>query len=563
MKCLEYPFDSDYILQKKRALKREMSSSDAAFIEKRIAILSGVTVGDISNVLELFLLNYGIKPTFHIGQYNRFYEDVIFENQELKNFSPDIIVIHTTARNLSDGAVPDKLQSVWSKIRDGFFCPIIQNNFEFPAYGMEADIDSINKLNGQISDYAGSHNNFYINDIQYLSSYYGLEKWHSDRDYYSYKYGFSIGAIPLFCHNLAKIIRSLYGKSQKCLVLDLDDTLWGGIVGEAGATGIELGPDTALGEAYAAFQKYVKALRDRGIILAVCSKNDEGIARDAFSNPNMVLSLDDFAVFRANWCSKAENISAIADTLNILPESIVFIDDNPAERELVRQALPDVKVPEVAGVTDFIRQIEGAGYFYFTNITEDDKNRGEYYAADAKRSEAMAAFHDYGEYLESLKMSSEIRPFAQEHLERITQLVNKTNQFNLTTKRYTHSEIEQIAQDDGYITLYATLNDKFGSNGIVSALIGEIENEMLHIRLWVMSCRVFKRDLELAVFDSLVERCRSISISKLRGYYYPTEKNIFVSELYSELGFVCISDAEWEISISDKYEHKNKHIKIT
>jgi FkbH-like protein len=561
MNIIDYPFDSDEILKKKKSLKRWFLSLDN-LIEKRIAILSGSTIGDIKDVLEVFLLNFGIKPLFYIGQYNRFYEDAVFENQKLSDFKPELIFVHTSARNFSDSAIWDKLQAVWAKIRENFSIPIIQNNFELPSRCFVSDIRRINGLNIQIADCAKQNKDFYINDIQYLSACFGLDKWFDEQDYFLYKYAFSVKAIPLFCYNVAKIIKSMYGKNQKCLVLDLDNTLWGGAAGETGPLGIELGVETALGEAYLNFQRYVKTLHDKGVVLAICSKNDERIAKEAFSNPNMILRLDDIAVFSANWDSKAENIIKIANQLNILPESIVFIDDNPAERELVRQALSEVKIPEAGSVIDFIRYIEGAGYFYTASISNDDKMRNEYYAGDAKRKEAKSAFVDYGEYLRSLQMSSKILPFDSSHLDRITQLINKTNQFNLTTKRYSQSEIGKIAGDSNYITLYATLDDKFGGNGIVSVLIGEIAEKVLRIRLWVMSCRVFKRDLELAVFDSLVDVCKNKNLEKIAGYYFKTEKNGYVSRLFDDLGFNQVTDEMWVFDLTLDYQCKNKYIKL-
>jgi FkbH-like protein len=485
----------------------------------------------------------------------------MFENKELADFKPELICIHTSARNLSDSAIWDKIQAVWAKIKNDFSCPVIQNNFEL-GYGFDYDSRQINSLNVQIADYAEKNKDFIVNDIQYISACFGLYKWFSEQDYFLYKYAFSVSAIPVFCYNVAKIIKSIYGKNQKCLVLDLDNTLWGGIVGDVGTHAIELGMETALGEAYIAFQKYLKTLHGKGIILTVCSKNDETIAKEAFSNPNMVLRLGDIAVFCANWNSKAENILDIAEQLNILPESMVFIDDNPAERELVRQALPDIKVPQVNSVVDFIRHIEGAGYFYAVGISADDKKRNEYYAADSKRSEAKSTFIDYSEYLRSLQMSSEIRSFDSVHLDRITQLINKTNQFNLTAKRYSLSEIEKAVADSNIVTLYATLDDKFGSNGIVSVLIGEITGQDLHIRLWVMSCRVFKRDLELAIFDRLVGICIHKGLKKLVGYYFRTDKNGYVENLLGDLGFNKIADNTWEFDPTVEYKSKNKYIEL-
>ncbi len=561
MSIFDYPFDSGAILKKKRSLKRLLLNR-TGLLEKRIALLGGSTIGDIADVLEVFLLSFGIKPLFYIGRYNRFYEDVMFENQELSNFMPELIFIHTSAYNLADKDIMQKLNAVWAKIKADYACPIIQNNFELPQYGASVDNQHVNGLNVQLADYAKIDRDFYVNDIQYLSACLGLDEWFSRQDYYLYKYAVSIQAIPLLCHNVAKIIKSLYGKSQKCLVLDLDNTLWGGVYGDVGMGGVELGMETALGEAYVDFQKYVKTLYDKGAILAVCSKNDEQVAKEAFSHPNMVLQLEDFSVFCADWNNKAENVLKIAEQLNILPESMVFLDDNPAERELVRQALPEVKVPEVGSITDFIQHIEGAGYFYSASISDDDRKRNEYYAADAKRNEAKKFHVDYGEYLRSLQMTSAIQPFDAVHLDRITQLINKTNQFNLTTKRYGKSEIDEIMADSNYIGLYATLDDKFGSNGIVSVIIGEITQQILHIRLWVMSCRVFKRDLEYAVFDRLVEICRGKGLERIIGYYYKTEKNGCVEGLFDTLGFTATSSNSWELDVAADRPHKNQYIQI-
>jgi len=562
MDTINYLFDSTEILKKRRILKRQLLEQNKHFLEKRIAILSGSTIGDIKDVLELFLLSFGIKPHFFVGQYNRFYEDIMFDNKEIIDFKPDIIYMHTSARNLSDTSLPEKLKAVWEKIRESYGCSIIQNNFELMPYAAIDKNRQINALNIQLEDYANELSNFYVNDMQRLAACVGLDNWFNEQDYYLYKYTFSVTAIPFVCYNIAKIIKSLYGKNQKCIVLDLDNTLWGGVVGDVGTLGIALGPETALGEAYVAFQKYVKNLYREGIILAVCSKNDEKIAKEAFRNPYMVLRLDDIAVFCANWNSKAENILYISEQLNILPESIVFIDDNPAEREMVRQSLPEVKVPEVSDVSDFIWHIEKAGYFYATSVSDDDKKRNDYYAADAKRKDAKQSYIDYSEYLRSLHMSSVIKSFNAEALERITQLINKTNQFNLTTKRYSQSDLDKIAFDNRFITLFATLDDKFGTNGIVSALIGEIIEDSLHICLWVMSCRVFKRDLELAIFDSLVDICSKKGLGNLVGYYYQTEKNGYVSGLFDDLGFNKTAADTWEFEITAEYKFKNETIKL-
>ena len=562
MNIIDYPFDSDEILRKKKTLKRQLIAQNN-LPEKRIAILSGSTIGDIKDILELFLLNFGIKPQFYTGNHNRFYEDIAFDNQELAAFRPELIYIHTSVRNLADTRIWDKLSHAWAKARENYACPIIQNNFELPGYGVASDCRAVNEMNIKMVDYAKENRDFYINDIQHLSARFGIDKWFNEQEYFLYKYAFSVKAIPLFCHQAAKIIKSVYGKNQKCLVLDLDNTLWGGVVGDVGVPGLELGMKSASGEAFSAFQSYIKTLHTQGVILAVCSKNEDSVAREAFKNPDMILHPDDFSAFYANWNNKAANILNIAEHLNILPESMVFVDDNPAERELVRRALPEVNVPEGNTGIDFIRFIEGAGYFYTTHLSDDDSRRNAYYASNARRTDSQRNFIDYGDYLLSLQMHSRIAPFVSEHLDRITQLINKTNQFNLTTRRYSFSEIERIAADARFTTLYATLDDKFGSNGIVSALIGETVGRDMHIRLWVMSCRVFKRDLELAVCDRLVEICRNTGLDKLLGYYFRTDKNGIVSGLFHNLGFTGVTDTTWELDLSGEFHRRNKYIQVT
>lgn len=560
MNFTDYPIDNNYILKKKKFLKR-IGLDKKNLIQKNIAIVGGSTIGDIKDILEVFLLDYGIKPDFFIGQYNNFYEDVLFNTQELLDFKPDIIIIHTTSRNLYDENLIEKLKAVWGKIDDLFKVPVIQNNFEIYEPTFSKDTNYINTLNSEIYTYQKKSKNFYVNDISKISSIFGTSNWFNQKDYYMYKYAFAVQAIPFFSFNLAVIIKSIFGKNQKCIVLDLDNTLWGGVVGDLGVSGIELGMETATGEAYITFQKYVKNLHSKGIILAVCSKNDEKLAKKAFENPNMILKLNDISVFYANWDDKANNIIKIADDLNILPESLVFIDDNPAEREIVRQSLPMVKVPEVNNPIEFIQRIEDAGYFYITNLSNEDINRNEYYSKDIERNKLKNLFVDYGEYLKSLNMTSTIKPFEQQHIERITQLINKTNQFNLTTLRYSVAEVEKLCESSNFITFYADLDDKFGNNGIVSVFIGEILDNILHIRLWVMSCRVFKRELELAIFDEIIKKCQEESIQKVNGYYYPTEKNVYVKDLFKDLGFDEVDDSTWEFS-THNYKNKNKYISI-
>ncbi|MGN0597862.1 MAG: HAD-IIIC family phosphatase, partial [Ruminiclostridium sp.] len=453
-------------------------------------------------------------------------------------------------------------------------CPIIQNNFEMPFFRLLGNKDAsdyhgrtnyINRLNAFFCDYADSHKGFYINDIDYISASYGLKEWSNPLYWNMYKYCLCVPAIPEFAFNLAHIIKSIFGKNKKALALDLDNTLWGGVVGDDGVDGIQVGPEVPMGQVYSEFQSYLKAHKQLGVLLTVCSKNDRENAIAGLNHPDGVLKPDDFIIIKANWENKDRNIAETAAELNILPESIVFVDDNPAERAIVKAQL-GIEAPDMDGVENYIQTLDRNGYFEVTAFSEDDLKRNEMYKENAKRAEQLARFTDYGEYLDSLEMTATIEDFTPIYLQRITQLTNKSNQFNLTTKRYTAAEMEIIYNSSDYIRLYGKLEDKFGDNGVVSVVIGRIVDDTLDIELWLMSCRVLKRDMEFAMLDRLCEEARKLSISKIIGNYYPTAKNSMVKELFDTFGFEKISEDEQgnKKYILDvySYENKNKHIKV-
>jgi len=376
-------------------------------------------------------------------------------------------------------------------------------------------------------------------------------------------------ATVALARNVAAIVKSAYGKSKKCLVLDLDNTLWGGVIGDDGVQNLILGRDHPVGEAFLDFQRYVKGLKRRGVILAVCSKNDAENAKEGFSHPDSVLKLEDFSAFEANWDPKPENIRAIAAQLNIGLDGIVFVDDNPAERDFVSEQLPEVAVPNVgADVSGFAEVLEHEHYFEVDKLVQDDLNRSAYYSSNAERGAGEGKFSDYGEFLASLEMTAEIGSFLPVYLERITQLINKTNQFNLTTRRYTSAEVVAIAQDPGFITLYGRLADKFGDNGLVSVLIGQVSDETVQLDLWLMSCRVLKREMEFAMFDALVEQCQARGIRKIAGIYIPSKKNSMVAAHYASLGFTAIAGASegrelWCYNVPATYSPRTRYIRRT
>ncbi|MDA9574280.1 HAD-IIIC family phosphatase [Porticoccaceae bacterium] len=588
MSDFRYPLDVNKILRKKKSFKRQLLNKNN-LIEKRVAILGGSTTSEIKQVLELFLLNDGIKPRFYESEYNKYYEDSLFGNDVLENFKPDIVYIHTTNVNITNFPDPkdeisdvdvlleneiQKYKSIWESL-SRFDCAIIQNNFDYTDYRSLGNLDCydihgktyfINRLNALFALNARELKNLYINDINYLSSYIGLRSWFDRSLWHQAKYALSLDSIPELAFNICKIINAVLGGSKKCLVLDLDNTCWGGVIGDEGVNRISLGTETAVAESYSAFQSYAKELWSRGITLAVSSKNDFTNAREGFSHPESVLRFDDFTSFKANWDPKDENILKIAQEINIGIDSLVFVDDNPVERDIVRSQFSSICVPDVGNnVVDFIAHIDRNGYFEPVALSQDDINRTRFYSDNNRRVQEQSTFRSYDEFLISLLMTAEIRSFSDIYLDRITQLTNKTNQFNLTTRRYTSGEIGKIAKDDSYIKIYGKLTDKFGDNGLVAISIGRIEMDICHIELWLMSCRVLKRGLEFAMLDQLVAHCKKRNVSVIVGYYSKTDKNDMVSALYEEFGFSLVNQdsegSEWKLYV-EKYTSKNKFIEV-
>lgn len=592
-KIFTYPYDNNLLIRKQKSIRRELLARKyVGYIDKRIAILCGSTTDDIKNVLELFLLEAGIRPQFYQSEYNKYYEDAVFGNPEMEAFQPEIIVVFTSVVNIlarpalgdSSDAVRDKHDAemkrfiqIWEKLTAQYPAAIIiQNNMELSyetglgnldvveSYGMTRFIEQLNR---SFADYAATHDNFYLHDLHGLAARIGLSKWHDRFQYYAYKLAMSYDVIPEVSLGLAKIIKGVLGKNKKCLVLDLDNTLWGGIIGDDGMENIEIGHETPTAEAYTAFQQYVLDLKERGVILAICSKNEEEVAKTGFDHPDSVLHADDFVSFHANWEPKNRNIRAIAEEINIGTDSLVFIDDNPAERQIVRDTMPEVAVPEVdpVDVFSYIRALEGAGYFEPVAISEDDRKRNASYMENKQRKALAGAMESYDDFLQSLDMYAEIDAFQPIYFDRIAQLTNKSNQFNLTTRRYTRADIAQMAAEPQYITLYGRLTDKFGDNGLVSVVIGEKIGNVLHIRLWLMSCRVLKRGMEQMMLDVLVERAMADNCKELIGYYYKTAKNKMVAELYATFGFEKVmqdgDNTVWKLNL-EGYEEQGRFIAL-
>ena len=579
------------ILLRRKALRRELSAREGSQ-SIRVAVLGGTTANEVVDLLELHLLASGFKPTFYISEYGQYFEDAVHDPRLLIEFKPDIVYLHTSCLNVQTfppqhasqlefdaclNAEMARYRQIWQSLQNNLSCQIIQNNFENPPYAILGNMDVasmggrsrfLHELNSAFARDISEQPKLILQDIQGISSRIGLNHWFDWQRWFSYKILISPEGSLAVARSLCAVIGSIFGKSRKVLVLDLDNTLWGGVIGDDGVDKIQLGRETAVGEAYIAFQEYCLSLRNRGVLLAVCSKNNEETAKLGFEHPDSVLKLEHVSCFKANWEPKPDNILAIAKELNLGADSFVFVDDNPAERAVVIAQIDGIAVPDVGDdVSKFASIIEAGRYFESVSLSDEDLARASLYANNAKRAAFESTFADYGQYLDSLEMSAEIDLVKPVYVERVAQLTNKTNQFNLTTRRYTVAEIQSIVADHGYLAIYAKLSDRFGDNGLVSVVLGRKAQGMLHLDLWLMSCRVLKRELETALLDVLIARARSAGIQSLVGYYRPTKKNGMVAEHYRQLGFGLDAppaddgSSTWRLDV-EGYTPRNQHIKI-
>lgn len=575
---------------KRKALKRRLSARQN-LRPLRLAVLGGSTTNETVELLELWLLEAGFLPFIHQSEYGRFYVDAVHDTDALVEFKPDIVYVHTSAINIerfapvgcSEREFDEQVQAelgrfreIWKSLEEKLGCLVIQNNFEFPPYAILGNLDAvvsgghvrfITALNVEFAKAAAANPKLLLQDICCISARLGLDRWFDPERWFSYKIVTSPEGSSALAVSLAAIVRASYGQTRKVLVLDLDNTLWGGVIGDDGVDKIQIGKETPIAEAYTAFQEYCLSLRNRGILLAVCSKNTDEIARQGFEHPDSILKLEHISCFKANWDPKHENIAAIAKELNLGTDSFVFVDDNPAERAIVEAQVQGIAVPNVGSeVSKYAAIIEAGRYFEQISLSREDVERAALYQENTQRAVFETKFSDYGEYLDSLEMSAEIGAFRSVYLDRITQLTNKTNQFNLTTRRYTLAEIEAVLSDPDAIGIYGRLSDRFGDNGLISIVLGHRAGNVLEIDLWLMSCRVLKRDMEVAMLDALVEKARGIGIEKLHGHYIPSKKNAMVEGHYAALGFDLVSRDEagaalYSLQIA-VYVSRNTHIKV-
>lgn len=589
VRALENPIDPGLLIKKKKTIRKELLGK-GPFIKKKVAIMGGSTTDLFRHMLDIFLLKNGIECEFYESEYNQYFEEIVFDNEKLVQFNPDLIYIHTTQRNISmmpslscskeqvEEIINNEVSrfcQIWTKATELFKCSIVQNNFDLPSERMFSNFEYRNHaavgsyilaINQRLNFEASQRENLHIFDINYLANYYGLRNWNNHSEWFSYKYALNINLIPDYCYKLSTLFNTIWGKTKKCLILDLDNTLWGGVIGDDGLEGIQLDEGNPIGEAHRALQKYALGLKERGILLAVCSKNDLENAKEGFSHPGMILKLEDISCFKANWDPKPLNIEQIASELNIGLDSFVFLDDNPAERELVRSQLPMVSVPEVGSdIEHYVQILDQGSYFETLGVSKEDLKRAKMYQDNAKRTELSQSFENYDDFLQSLEMVADVDQFCDLHINRIFQLINKTNQFNLTLLRMELQEVIAFQQDKDKIGLYGKLKDKFGDNGLITVLIARLQDRTAIIENWLMSCRVLKRGMEQLMMDELIKVLNEKGIHKVTGIFRKGPKNKMVEEHYRILGFNLVDKNDegslWELDIST-YKPVSKNIKL-
>ena len=581
-------------IQLDRALTQIPETPSGAFGSLRIALLAASTVDHLLPGIRVAALRRRLRIQSHIGTYGQYRQELLDNASGVHRFQPDIVLIAVSAREATAG-IPiaasheeadtvlsrtvTELRNLWRTARDKLQASVIQQtclNSAEPVFGSHEPLVAgaparlIGRLNQLLID-AAVTDGVAILDIAGAAERDGLDAWFDTSRWLQAKMEIAPAAMPRYGELLARILGAQLGLSRKCLVLDLDNTLWGGVIGDDGIDGIVLGEGSPSGEAHTALQRYAKDLVQRGIILAVCSKNEAQIAEEAFAkHPEMVLKRSDIACFIANWEPKADNLRRIAQQLNIGLDSLVFVDDNPVERAGIREALPMVAVPELPpDPARYVRCIADAGYFEAVAFTADDQQRGEQYAANATRAVLQRTAGNLDEFLSGLNMSTQFGRVRDVDVARVAQLINKTNQFNLTTRRHTLEQIAAFCQDTSAIVLQFRLIDRFGDNGLVSVMIltpHESKPATLNIDTWVMSCRVFGRELEFEAMNIAVETAAGLGINAFEALYIPTPKNDVVKNLYAGLGFQALSDSnspggatQWRVSL-DQYRARSTHI---
>lgn len=542
-----------------------------------------------TQMLATSIKGYARKETLNLSVYDADYNQIdaqlLDPNSEVYNFKPDFIAIYIAVEKLYEEFLDmsinarrefadiysTKIKNYWTLINNNLNCKILQfslvelDDRAFGNYAGKVPVSflyQMRKLVYYLQEEQEKFDNVYPVELAYLQNQFGRKFTFNNQLYYTSKITLSFQILPYVAKQIIDIIKTTQGRIRKCIVLDLDNTIWGGVIGDDGLGNIEIG-ELGRGHAFTNFQLWLKQLKERGILLAVCSKNDEVNAKEPFTkHSEMVLHLDDISAFVANWNDKASNIKFIQESLNLGMDSFVFVDDNAFERNLVKSKIKDISVPELpedpANYLDFLQE---QNYFDTISYSNEDIKRTNQYKQEFERKELQVQYNSIDDYLKELDMQGESKPFDEIHYSRIAQLTQRSNQFNLRTIRYTESDIKRIADSEEYITLYFTLKDKFGDHGLISVIIlQKMSSQTLFIDTWLMSCRVLKRGMEEYIINKLIDVSKKEGYTRIIGEYIPTLKNNMVCDIYDRMGFIRIEENKYEIN-TDTYQEKNTYIK--
>lgn len=572
--------DLDFLKLKKNIKKADLVDDK----ETKLAILSDSS----SQFLKQALIGYGVERNMKLNIFEAEYDSIDLEmlnpQSDLYSFEPEFIAIYFSTRklykefhktpfeergNFAQNRI-ERIKAYISSTNSLSKARLILSNYTwkedmlFANYGNKLLISwayQLKLLNLKLIELASQNENVFINDLEKVENHFGAVNSFDAKSYIRGDITTSFDILPWYAKNTIDIVQCLRGKFKKCLILDLDNTTWGGIIGDDGIEKIQVG-DLGLGKAFSSLQLWAKNLKQRGIILCVCSKNTEHIAKEPFEkHPDMVLRLDDIAVFVANWENKADNIRYIQRVLNIGFDSMVFLDDNPMERNLIRSEIPEVLVPELPeDPSEYVPYLSNLNLFETISYSNTDTDRTKMYQDEASRSKLEASYENVGDFMKNLEMEAIAAPFDSFNVPRIAQLTQRSNQFNLRTVRYTEGDVTALINSDKHNTMYVSLKDKFGNYGLISVLIMEkISSDELFIDTWIMSCRVLKRNVEQFVLNKLIKVCNDGGFKTLVGERLPTKKNVLVENHYSDLGFKE-EGGKWYLDVAS-YEESTVDIK--
>lgn len=567
-----------------KTLKRNSKHTVVNFPTKKIALMGDSATQMLATAIQGMGIERGYNINLWEAEYNQVERQILDRSSEYYQFQADYTIVFQSTHKLLEkyNLMPVDKQYTLADERLDFIRTLCSTASERIIYYNYPEIEDtvfgsyankvhssftyqLRKLNYELMNLCREFPNLFICDIAGLQNKFGRNFMFDSTIYINTEIILSLDALPYVASRTLDIVCAVEGRFKKCLILDLDNTVWGGVVGDDGWENIQIGHGLGIGKAFTEFQEWIKKLKNRGIIIAVCSKNDEDKAKEPFEkNPEMVLKLNDIAVFVANWENKADNIRSIQSILNIGFDSMVFLDDNPFERNMVRENLPEVTVPELPeDPGEYLEYLYSLNLFETASYSETDKDRTSQYQIEAKRVNLQKSFTNEDDFLKSLDMVSEVRGFDSFNTPRVAQLSQRSNQFNLRTIRYTETEIAEIARDNHYVTFSFTLADKFGDNGLICVTILEkLDAETLFINTWFMSCRVLKRGMENFTLNTIVEYAKKNNYKHIIGEYLPTPKNKMVEEHYPRLGFRALEGEKTTQYILDIEEYKNRECYI-